>query len=76
MREKIWSALNALFAKNVGETFAACDRQWAILRFCGGIQLYDLCNGQVVKLENLLMWELLQIVKQLENRASVREKAE
>lgn len=75
MMKEFFDQVKALFDANLGTTFAAGEGQYAILRFCGGSELYDLQSGQVVKIDLLQLREVAQIVAKLEEIKARREKA-
>lgn len=76
MMKEFLNKIQALFDANLGETFTCGEIQYAILRFCGGSELYDLQNGQVVKIDTLKLREVSAIVSRLEEIKDKREKAE
>lgn len=76
MMEEFFNKIKALFDANLGATFTCDETQYAILRFCGGSELYDLQKGQVVKIEFLQLREVAAILRKLEEIKDKREEAE
>lgn len=66
MMKEFFNKVRALFNANMGAVFAIGESQYAILRFCGGSELYDLQKGEVVKIDFLTLREVAQIVSKLE----------